>query len=77
MKNVKSNICLKKSLTRTNVCDKLISDEGEVRNMKDIFKSKAMLGFILFIMGVCFINNMCDVRMQSEPSNNDIAYVSK
>ena len=45
--------------------------------MKEILKSKVMLGFILFIMGVCFINNMNDIRMQSEPSKNEIVYVNK
>ena len=40
--------------------------------MKEILKSKVMLGFILFIMGVCYISCVSNVSMQSEPSDNDM-----
>lgn len=64
-------------MTRTNVCDKLISDEGEVISMKEIFKSKVMICLILFIMGVFFVNNIGDARMQNDPSDKEIVYASK
>ncbi len=42
--------------------------------MKEILKSKLMLGFILFIMGVCYINIQMnnEVNMEDNDLNNTV-----
>ena len=64
-------------MTRTDVCDKLGIVKGGIK-MKELVRSKSMLGLIIFILGAVCLNSLSiknEMKIaKEEVGNNQIVY---
>lgn len=63
-------------LTQTIVRDNIKSERGGIK-MKDLLKSKVMMGFIVFVLGVTYFDSMQHIKMEEkieEYTKSDIVY---